>query len=85
MEEVDILRGGDAHDLLSSGLQDKILASIKAGEWEIVMAAPPCSTSSWATFSNDGEPKPLRDRQWPEGFPWLPQADRKRVDIDAQL
>ncbi len=69
MEEVNVLRGGDAHDLLSPELQDKILASIEAGEWEIVMAAPHCSTSSRATFSNDGEPKPLRDRQWPEGFP----------------
>ena len=79
VDEVDILRGGEAHDLRDPRRQEHFLERIAAGDWEIVMAAPPCSAYSRATFTKDGGPKPVRDRQWPEGFPWLDTRSRIHV------
>ena len=50
--ELDILRGGSAHDLLAPQLQQEILSNIETGKFEIVLAAPPYSTYSRATFTN---------------------------------
>ena len=61
--ELDILRGGSAHDLLAPELQQEILNNIESGKFEIVLATPPCSTYSRATFTRDSGPKPTRDLQ----------------------
>ena len=40
VDEVDILRGGEAHDLLSASKREAILQGIAAGRWHIVVAFP---------------------------------------------
>ena len=40
--ELDIERGGKSHDLLDLPTQERILKEIKDGQYDVVMAAPPC-------------------------------------------
>ena len=75
MSNLDILRGGDSHDLLSAARQAEILEEIKSGRYDLVLAAPPCSTFSRALFSDLSFPFPLRDFKHPRGFPHLAGSD----------
>ena len=54
---VDILRGSEAGHLLPQDRRQDILLSIAIGEWDIVVAEPPCNTFSRSLFS--GIPGPL--------------------------
>jgi hypothetical protein len=85
IKEIDILPGGEDHDLLSPERQDAILHDISEGKWEIVVAAPSCSTFSRSTFTKDGGPTPVRDMQWPDGFPWLSKAKQRKADEGSIL
>jgi hypothetical protein len=82
--EVDILRSAD-DDLLQTNLQNKILADIHGGSYEVVLAAPPCNTYSRATFSKEPGPMPCRDKAWPKGFPWNEAHARQRAEEGTQL
>ena len=44
---------------------------IRGGAYDLVIVAPPCNTFSRAHFRSGPGPKPLRDREHPEGFPNL--------------
>ena len=46
MEEIDIMIGGSAHDLLDAEKQANLLARIEDGEFDIVILSPPCG--SWS-------------------------------------
>ncbi len=72
--EMDILRGGKDHDLLRPQLRAEILKDIQVGKWEIVMAAPPCSTFYMATFSGDEGPKTLPRQTVALGIPMVGQG-----------
>ena len=80
--QVDTLRGGAAHDLQSLERQQDHIAAILRGEFDLVLVAPPCNTFSRAVFSNHPGPRPIRDRTWPRGFPWL-EADKRMLADEA--
>ena len=66
--EIDVLVGGDEHDLLNRESQDKWLARVEDGEFDIVVLYPLCGSWSRASWANDDGPKPCRDRAQPWGF-----------------
>ena len=80
MTQVDTLRGGSAHDLLSEERQRAHLSAISDGQYDLVLVAPPCNTFSRALFSSQPGPRPIRDRMWPRGFPWLEPDKRLLAD-----
>ena len=60
-------------DLLNSQLWDKIFQELESGLWDVVVMSPPCNTFSRVRFNwkiSPG-PRPLRNFNWPRGFPWL--------------
>ena len=81
MFEIDILRCGRRHDLRYGPRRRKYLELIKAGNYDVVLASPPCSTFSRARWANRAGPRPLRLRQCPRGFPWLDKAHRQGLDL----
>ena len=70
VEEWDILRSQD-YDLSSSEIFDRLMQRIRSGAFHYIFMSPPCSTWSRARRSNFWGPRPLRNKQWPRGFPWL--------------
>ena len=68
LQEVDILKGGAAHDLIDSDSQARLEAHIRDGEVDVTIIAPPCSSWTRALF-RPGGPKPCRDKADPWGFP----------------
>ena len=78
--EVDTLRGGLDHNLLDEGKRTEFLSRISAGEFDVVMVAPPCNTYTRAVFREGPGPKPIRDKTWPRGFPWLEGDARVRAE-----
>ena len=80
LKEFDIERQSD-HDLTNQDLWSEIFTLIESGNW-IVIVSPPCNTFSRARFQflRHPGPKPVRNRTWPRGFPWLNSRDRKAVD-----
>ena len=85
LEMVDILRGGSDHDLGDIGRQASFLERIDAGEFDVVIATPPCNTFSRSLFNRLPGPRPKRDMQWPWGFPWLSPSDRESVQVANSL
>ena len=47
-----------------------LISRIQAQEFDTVFMSPPCNTWSRAPHSNSWGPCPVRNRQWPRGFPW---------------
>ena len=70
--EVDVERQA-SDDLLNSQLWDKIFQELEAGLWDVVVMSPPCNTFSRVRFNwkTSPGPRPLRNFNWPRGFPWL--------------
>ena len=60
-------------DLLNSQLWDKTFQELEAGLWDVVVMSPPCNTFSRVRFNwkTSPGPRPLRNFNWPRGFPWL--------------
>ena len=81
LKEVDLLRGKEQHNLALDEIWEPIGASIEAGEWDVIVATPPCNTHSRAPWANNDGPKPLRSRQYPTGFPWLEGAKRAKCEL----
>jgi hypothetical protein len=84
-DEVDILQitSPDASD---DDDWAKIIRAIKAGKYHILIAAPPCEQYSRALFANRDGPRPLRDRRYPRGFPWMKKPQqRKQVALHNLL
>lgn len=80
MVEFDILRD-KSQDLTSAEAWEAIWSRICAGEFDFIILAPPCNTFSRARHSKQfGGPKPLRLLEYPRGFPWLKQADLKKIE-----
>ena len=61
---------------------------LKASQIAVIHMAPPCGTASRARGKrvklfkkfNIHEPMPLRDDQYPDGFPWLKGSDKMRTE-----
>ena len=79
LEEIDIERGPD-HDLRDEGLWETINAKLQQGDWFLIVS-PPCNTFSRARhqYRKYPGPRPLRNRTWPKGFPWLSSHNKKIV------
>ena len=82
IREFDIERSSQ-HDLTKDELWEEIFATLKEGDW-ILIVSPPCNTFSRARFQflKSPGPRPLRNFQWPRGFPWL-AVDKRRVVEEA--
>ena len=82
IREFDIERSSQ-HDLTKDELWEEIFATLKEGDW-ILIVSPPCNTFSRARFQflRSPGPRPLRNLQWPRGFPWL-AVDKRRVVEEA--
>lgn len=80
VEEFDIERSPD-HDLQQQSLWDDIFTKLRSGTWFLIVS-PPCNTFSrrfqWLTHPG---PRPLRNRKWPKGFPWLSHKNLEIVSI----
>ena len=85
IEELDILRGGAEHDLLVDEIADMCLNKLSNGLYDFILAAPPCNTFSRAVFANRNGPRPVRDLQWPDGFPWLEPHRRQDAEQGTKL
>ncbi|CAE7237298.1 unnamed protein product, partial [Symbiodinium microadriaticum] len=81
MREIDIKRDATS-DLLDSANWDKIFTEITAGDWDVLLLSPPCSTWSRARFRYAGKfgAKPLRSSTYVWGFPWLEASQRELAD-----
>ena len=44
LEEIDIYNGGTAHDLLDKASQSAFEAKIRQGDYDVIIATPPCAT-----------------------------------------
>ena len=68
-EEVDIMVGGSEHDLLDRPSQDRYIAKMENGEYDIGVFSPPCATWSRSNFANDDVPAPLPEQGPSLGHP----------------
>ena len=84
-EEIDILRGGRAHDLTLKTVQDKIKKRILAGDFTLLMVSPPCNTYSRVRMANHWGPRPVRTLEHPRGLPYLQPGERKTVMLANAL
>ena len=77
MDEVGLLRGGQAQDLLDAGRRADYLARLRAMV-EVLINSPPCDTFSRARHSAMPGPPPVRDWQRQRGFnnlaPWAQKS-----------
>ena len=80
LKEFDIERDKE-QDLTNQDLWSEIFTLIDSGNW-MVIVSPPCNTFSRARFqfAHFPGPKPLRNRTWPKGFPWLSNKQKQQVD-----
>ena len=77
---MDIERSHE-HDLRRQELWDDIFQKLEQGDWFLIVS-PPCSTFSRARFQwrKYPGPRPLRNRTWPKGFPWLSNENAQIVE-----
>ena len=85
IEEIDILVGGAAHNLLDTEAQDKFLQRIEEGDFDCVILSPPCGTWSRANFANDQGPQPCRNRKHPWGLPNLQPKQARRAAMGNEF
>ena len=72
------------HDLNNLFLKKAVSRRVANGEFDFVLASPPCSTFSRAR-KLDGGPKPVRSTLHPRGFPWLSGPVKATVDQANQF
>jgi hypothetical protein len=84
LDEVDILRGGKEHDMLSNTITDEFGRRIDLGEFDVVLASPPCCTFTRVQFANRRGPLPVRSRQYPRGLPTLVGTQKAKADHGNQ-
>ena len=85
MEEVDLHIGGAEHDLLDASRRSHYLSGLKEGLWHLLLESPPCTTSTRVRYHNYDGPSPLRSLEWPDGFPWLTDAQRASCEAGSAL
>ena len=77
--EIDLLKGGAAHDLSDPCIRDACLEAL--GTADIVFCTPPCSSFSRSQWSNSFGPPPLRSFMYPKGFPWLASGEKAKIEL----
>ena len=81
--EIDLLRGGDSHDLSRESSQEYWLGRLQ--EFSIIIVTPPCSSFSRVQWANDYGPHPIRSAAFPSGFPWLSSVDAEKAALHNSL
>ena len=84
IEMIDIIRS-EAHDLSKEEVRGSFRGRVQAGEFEVVVITPPCSTWTRVRMANYRGPRPVRDMQHPWGFPWLSNRDKQEADLGSLL
>jgi len=86
MHEVDLVRGSD-QDVLQEEYWKSLIQQIRDLRPFCIIATPPCSTFSRARhlYKRHPGPRPIRSRQFPEGFPWLTDAKREQAQQGTKL
>ena len=77
---IDVYSDSAQQNLLDEDVQIALLESIGQGEYGIVILIPPCHTYSRLQFANNFGPRPLRNRQYPRGFPWLRGKNKRKAE-----
>ena len=72
MVEFDLLRD-QTHDVSNDQTWEHLCNLLDSRSFDVLVISPPCNTFSRArrSFRTSPGPKPLRNRHWPFGFPWL--------------
>ena len=70
MDEIDVLRQ-PGFDVKNSEVQKLYQCSVVSGRWDLIIVSPPIGSFSRAAFAGHTPAKPVRDRNWLRGFPWL--------------
>ena len=65
-------------DLANTVERQKLLARIRAQEFDAILLSPPCSTFSRAPWANFKGPRPVRSAAKPRGLDKLTAAERDR-------
>ncbi len=78
--EIDIMRK-EEDDLSLRSKQKEILDRIASGEFSAIICTPPCSTWSRVRAANFRGPPPIRDYNYPWGYPWV----KKKFEIELDL
>lgn len=84
VQELDILRD-KAHDFSIAEVASAILEQIKANHFMALLVSPPCDTFTRVKYANNFGPKPERSSQWPRGFPWLEDPQKRQVRLANSL
>ena len=84
IEEIDIARN-DEDDLSLQSKQDEIIKRIERGAFDAVICTPPCSTWSRVRAANFRGPPPLRDFNYPWGYPWVKRKFQQELELGNVL
>jgi hypothetical protein len=84
VNEIDILRDS-TQDLTLPAVSNSILSDIRSGKYKALLASPPCDTFTRVKYANARGPAPQRSHQWPRGFSWLAESDRRQVMLANSL
>ena len=84
--QVDILRN-EGHNLHKEEVWNWVSQQLQSGLVDLFLVAPPCNTHSRARcqYRQHGGPRPLRNYNFPHGFPWLSQANMEKVRLADEL
>ena len=80
MHEVDILVGGDRHDLTDKPMQDSWIVRVEEGDLDCGIYSPPCGSWSQADWADDTGPQPIAPtlgNSAPTGTPATPSCGRQ--------
>ena len=80
LDEIDVLRNAKKGDLSSEKRRRYYIHKTATGNYDAVIASPPCGTFSRAR-ARPGGPPILRHRSCPRGFRWL----KGRTQVNLQL
>ena len=58
--EIDLCRGGPAHNLADNKIVDALIFVINTGKYQVGILSPPCNTFSRVLFANKFGPRQLR-------------------------
>lgn len=80
IREVDIERGLQ-DDLTKANIWASILEEIRTGKYLVLVLSPPCGAWSRVRFQwlTSPGPRPLRNKAYPWGFPWLSDVHHEQV------
>lgn len=84
--QLDILRN-EGHDLHKEEVWTWVSQQLQSGVVDLFLVAPPCNTHSRARcqYRQHGGPRPLRDYNFPHGFPWLSEENKQKVQLADEL